>query len=114
MKKTRYIIVDKDLGVFLGTYHGSDLGADDDRIYACFAANNPFGLVNACSFKTEAAAKYFINDTFAPQKRPGLKPAAVETDSEFPHVVEIIKSGYGDFTHDMSDMLFEEASPTIH
>ena len=56
-KKRRYIISDTNMGVFLGTYNGYDLGMEDDgRIYACFAANNPFGLTTACSFKTERAA----------------------------------------------------------
>ena len=114
MKKTRYIIVDQDMGVFLGTYTGEDLGQSDGRIYACFAANNPFGLINACSFKTEEMAKYFINDTFTPRKRSRLKSVPVETASEFPHVIEIIKSGHGDFVHDMTDVLFEQADQTIH
>lgn len=114
MKKTRYIILDEYMGVFLGTYDASDLGAGDGRVYACFAANNPFGLTNACSFRTEAAAKYFIRDTFAPHKRPDLKTVPIETDSEFPSVVDIIKSGYAESTYDMMDGMFPEGKITIH
>lgn len=102
------------MGVFLGTYGGSDFGADDGRVYACFAANNPFGLTNACSFKSENAAKYFISDTFAPHKRNDLKTAPVETNSEFPNVVDIIKSGYANSTHDMIDRMFPTENGTIH
>lgn len=102
------------MGVFLGTYNGSDLGAKDNRVYACFAAHNPFGLTNACSFKSENAANYFIRDTFHPNRRRDMKAIPVETVSDFPDAVEIIKSGYADYTYDMIDCMFEDASDTIH
>ena len=114
MKKTRYIIIDEDMGVFLGTYNGSELGARDNRTYACFAANNPFGLTTACSFRTENAANYYIRDTFPPHKRKDLKALPVETNSDFPNAVDIIKSGYVDSTYDMIDGMFTEISETIH
>lgn len=102
------------MGVFLGTYTGEDLGADDGRIYACFAANNPFSLTTACSFRSENMANYFIRDTFAPHKQRQLKVLPVETETEFPTVVDIIKSGYGDLTHDMIDGMFNEENITVH
>lgn len=115
MKRTRYVIVDEYLGVFLGTYSGDELGAeDDDRMYACFAAHNPFGLTTACSFHNESTAKYFIRNTFAPNKRADLKPLPVETESEYPTVVDLIKSGYSEYTHDMLDAMFEYGNQTIH
>lgn len=114
MKKTRYIIVDDEMGVFLGTYSGEDLGSDDGRVYACFAANNPFSLTTACSFKSETIANIFIRETFAPRRRPQLEVVPVETESEFPSVVDIIKSGYGNFTYDMMDGLFEQTNLTVH
>jgi len=115
MKKIRYIISDDHMGVFLGTYNGYDLGMEDDsRIYACFAANNPFGLTTACSFKTERAAYHFIRDMFPPKKHGMLKTFAVETESEFPTVVEMIKSGHADITFDMIDSLMPAGSTTIH
>ena len=114
MKKTRYIIIDDSMGVFLGTYKGSEFGAHDGRVYVCFAANNPFGLTNAYSFKTENSAKYFINDTFSQHKKKDLKTVPVETNSEFPTVIDIIKSGYVSSTHDMIDMMFPTENMTIH
>jgi hypothetical protein len=115
MKKIRYIISDDNMGVFLGTYNGYDLGMEDDnRIYACFAANNPFGLTTACSFKTERAAYHYIQDMFPPKKQRNLKTYEVETDSEFPTVVDMIKSGLGDETFDMIDGLVAEGSQVIH
>lgn len=113
-KRTRYIITDNELGIFLGTYTGEDLGADDGRMYACFAANNPFNLTTACSFSSENVARYFIRDTFSPRKREQLDVVPVETESEFPSVVDIIKSGYGDLTYDMIDGMFHEENMTIH
>lgn len=115
MKKIRYIISDENMGVFLGTYNGYDLGMEEDgRIYACFAANNPFGLTTACSFKTERAAFHYIQDMFPPNKQRKLSTLEVETDSEFPTVVDMIKSGHGEKTFDMIDGLVAEGSQVIH
>lgn len=116
MKRTRYVIADQDMGIFLGTYNGEDFGDEDDnRVYICFASQNPFGLTNSCSFNTEAAAKFFINNAFPPSKRQGLKILPVESETDFPSAIDLIKSGYGEFTHDMIDGLFDEKSlQTIH
>lgn len=102
------------MGVFLGTYEGRELGMEDERIYACFAANNPFGLTTACSFKTERAAHHFIQDMFPPRKQRDLKTLEVETEVEFPSVVDIIKSGHGDECFDMIDGLITGDSQVIH
>lgn len=103
------------MGVFLGTYNGYDLGMEDDgRVYACFAANNPFGLTTACSFKTERAAHHYIEDFFGTRKARQLKTLEVETDTEFPTVVDLIKAGYSEQTFDMIDGLHAEGSQTIH
>tara|TARA_A200000159_G_scaffold116791_1_gene110297 strand:+ start:4021 stop:4368 length:348 start_codon:yes stop_codon:yes gene_type:complete len=115
MKKIRYIISDDNMGVFLGTYNGYDLGKEDDgRIYACFAANNPFGLTTACSFKTERAARQYMMDMFPPRKLRNLQTKEVETESEFPTVVDIIKSGHSEDTYDMIDGLVAEGSQVLH
>lgn len=116
MKKTRYIIADEDMGVFLGTYSGEDLGEiDEGKTYICFASNNPFGLTNSCSFQSESAAKYFIRTAFPPATRAGLKILPVESETDYPSAVEIVKAGHTDFTHDMIDCLFDERTiNTIH
>ena len=105
------------MGVFLGTYNSEDFGdsAEPKRVYICFASQNPFGLTSSCSFKTEAAARYFISNAFPPAKREGLMILPVESESEYPSAVDIIKSGHGDFTHDMIDGMFDEhCLETIH
>lgn len=115
MKKMRYIIIDENMGVFLGTYQGHSLGAEhDDRMYACFAENNPFGLTTACSFKSERAATHYIKDMFPHRKQEELRTLPVKTDSEFPSVVEMIKAGYGKHCHDMLDVMFESGNQTVH
>ena len=108
-KKRRFIIFDDNMGVFLGTYNGYDLGMEDDgRVYACFAANNPFGLTNCASFKTDVAASHYINDMFPPRKQKNLNLG------EVPTVVDLIKAGFGDQTYDMIDGLVAEGSQLIH
>lgn len=115
MKKRRYILADKDMGVFLGTYDGRELGYEDDgRVFACFASNNPFNLTTACSFRSLKAAENFARDMFAPAKYKKLTALEVETESEFPSVVDIIKSGHGAAANDMLEILFENGPQTIH
>lgn len=114
MNKKRYIIIDSNMGVFLGTYDGHQLGKDDDRMYTCFAENNPFGLTTACSFKSHRAANHFIKDMFPHKKHLELESLPVETQTEFPTVVEIIKAGYSEHCGDMLDTMFAEGPQTIH
>ena len=103
------------MGVFLGTYDGRELGYDDDgRVFACFSRNNPFNLTTACSFRSKFAAETFAKDMFAPNKAKKLSALEVETDSEFPSVVDIIKSGHNEAAGDMLEILFENGNQTIH
>lgn len=117
MKKTRYIIVDQQKGVFLGTYTPADFGGDpsDKQTYALFASNNHFGLTQACSFRTAQSAESYIKDVFPKGKGFHLRAFPVATEHEYPSVVDIIKSGYGDYTYDMVEGLFEdEEHATFH
>ena len=115
MKKRRYILADRDMGVFLGTYDGRELGYEDDgRVFACFSSNNPFNLTTACSFRTQTAAETFAKDMFAPSKQKKLTALEVETESEFPSVVDIIKAGHASAAGDMLEILFENGNQTIH
>ena len=115
MKKTRYILADKDMGVFLGTYDGEELGyKDDGRIFACFSANNPFKLTTCCSFRTKNAADVFKKDMFGATKRDKMYTLPVESEDEFPSVVDIVKAGHTDDCIDMLELLFESGNQTIH
>jgi hypothetical protein len=108
MKNKRYIVIDKNLGIFLGTCNGEEIGMHEGKIYACFAANNPFKLTTACSFESKESAEEFIVDIFPKERRSLLTIGLVETDSIFPSVVELIKSGHSKYTHDMFVGLFED------
>lgn len=108
MKKTRYVIVDANMGIFLGTYSGEDLGMDNEKTYACFAANNPFKLTTACAFETEEIAEEFIENVFPLSRRCHLDILTVESESHFPTIVEIIKSGHAEHTFNMIEGMFDE------
>lgn len=120
MKKPRYIIIDQNRGVFLGTYTDEDVAEDpnaetSDKRYALFASNNPFYITKACSFKSKTMAQAYIKDVFAPRRWEELAALPVESEQEYPDVVELIKSGYGDHIYDMLDGLFEDMEDaTIH
>ena len=118
MKKTRYIIIDENRGVFLGTYTEEDIGkqsSDNSKNYALFACNNPFGVTKACSFSSEEKAIAYIQDVFPKRRWSTLSPKPVESDNEYPDVVDIIKSGYSEYTYDMIDGLFDlRAAITVH
>jgi hypothetical protein len=127
-KKTRYVIIDDEHGVFLGTYTMLDfqseieegfLSANEEmshedwnKSFALFAKDNPFEIYRACSFSTSQEAKRFIKDAFGgAAKKLKLKTAPVECSSYYPDVIDLIKSGYGEHTYDMMDGL---ASPSKH
>ncbi len=121
-RQTRYVIVDDENGIFLGTYTMADfkqkieeefLGEDEyippydlDRSFALFAKDNPFSVPRACSFETREEARRFILDSFGPTaKKLRLKTAPVQTASLYPDVVDLIKSDLGHMTFDMLDGL---------
>ena len=115
MKKTRYILADEEMGVFLGTYDGEELGYEgDSRIFACFSANNPFKLTTCCSFRTERAANVFKKDMFGPVKQKKIYTLPVESEDEFPSVVDIVKAGHIEESTDLLEILFENGNQTIH
>lgn len=115
--KPRYIIIDYNRGVFLGTYSDEDVGSDSDpdKRYALFANNNPFYITRACSFKSANMARAYIQDVFPQPRWHDLAAMPVDSDDEYPDVIDIIKSGYGDHVYDMLDGLFDTPdNPTIH
>jgi len=121
--KTKYVIIDPSMGVFLGTYSMKDFFEEDDatedvpeysKSYALFAVNNPFGISRAYGFECEEDASSFIETSF-PNSGDEFDMFAVpvNTSDNYPSVVDIIKAGYGDFTFDMLAGL-ESPSEMIH
>lgn len=124
-QQTRYVIIDDDNGVFLGTYTMADFQVEEDffeghedanldKSFALFAKDNPFSIHRACSFETAEEAKRFIKDSFGVKASElSLKTAPVKCSSYYPDVVDLVKSGYGDYTYDMLDGL-ESPSEKMH
>jgi len=109
MKK--YIIIDPEDGIFLGTTGRDTAEAFIDiprsaRVVALFSGNNIFDLTKAAAFLSEKDANEYMH---AYIKRLGSDAfvADVESDSKDPYVdvVDIIKSGYGEYVEDMIDAM---------
>jgi len=98
----RYIIIEKNLGVFVGKY----------EFYAVFAKNEIFGAERVASFENKNEAVAFIEE----QLRTEEKEFCVEQincKSNYVPVVEIIKAGLGYHTHRMMDNIHMR-SEAIH
>jgi hypothetical protein len=90
----RYAIIDKDLGFFLGAF----------QKYAVFAKTDVFGLHKAFGFSTKEEANRFINE-YLGQDRGEWFVVGIDTNDEYIDVVDLLKSGYEDYTHDMIDSI---------
>jgi hypothetical protein len=90
----RYLIVEKDRGLFLGAY----------KEYFLFARNNIFPIVKAPSFNTLEEAElyiaYYLNET-------DRKYGVIEVDSKnkYVNIVDVLKAGYKEYTHNLIDFL---------
>jgi hypothetical protein len=91
----RYLIIEKDKGLFLGTY----------RQVSLFAKNNIFAVVKVPSFSSEEEAFTYIELELAKDDTEKYGVIAVETNSRYVNIVDIIKQGYGDYTHNLIDCL---------
>ena len=89
----RYIVIEKDLGVFVGAF---------DR-YAIYAKNDFFGLDRVVSFSTRDEAEEFVRDCLNTEGRE-FDIVEIETQNNWWVMVkDIIRSGYGKYTHRMMD-----------
>ena len=87
---TRYVLIDKIKGVFLGV---------DPLRNPCFADENRYCAANSCSFEYEKLAKNFAEDSGIWNNDTIL--VKVDTNGPFVSVVDIIKAGHGDHVFDM-------------
>ena len=96
----RYIIVDTDQGVFLGTRE------DPGRrgVGMLFSENNLYDLTRAASWKSEKEAQDYLHH-YIKRHLPESFVAAIESDSEHVDVVDIIKSGYGSYCAGMIEAI---------
>ena len=90
----RYAIIEEDLGFFLGAF----------QKYGVFAKTDTFGLSKAFAFDEEKEANSFI-DEYLGRDRGDWNVVGIETDDKHIDVVDLIKSGYEKYTHQMIDSL---------
>jgi hypothetical protein len=89
---TRYIVVEKSLGVFVGAF---------DR-YAIYAKNDIFGLDRVASFPTRVEAEECVRD-YLNKDGKEFDVVEIETPNTWVMIADIIRSGYGRYTHRMMD-----------
>ena len=108
----KYIIIDPDEGVFLGTAKNDELELiprvpEGVRILALFSSNNIFEITKAVSFKTEEEAEKYATK-YIRHGCPKAFVVGVEDNnpkSQFVDIVDIVKAGYGNFAWEMIEAL---------
>lgn len=111
----KYIIIDPTQGVFLGTARNYDEDMEEEdfnekgpmRILALFSNHNVFDITKAVSFATKTEAQDYLR-AYIRKGSPNAFVAPIETASnfeEFVDVVDIIKSGYGEYAKEMIDAM---------
>jgi len=106
----KYIIIDPDDGVFLGTRNDEEMGG----VGMLFSAHNFLELTQAVSWKTRREAFEYMHKFI----RPHLKNCFVAeiesySDSSFVTIYDICRSGYGDHGTEMIDSL-PMPNQTVH
>lgn len=107
----RYMIAEKELGLFLGTHMNSIVG-DKSKLFAIFAGTDIFGIAKATSFDTQEDAQLYI-DEFLSKRYDNLFVLPIESKEKYIDVVSIIKAGYAQYTHGMMDNI-QMQSEAIH
>jgi hypothetical protein len=90
----RYLIVEKERGLFLGAY----------RDYYLFARNNIFPIGKAPSFDTEADAEYYIKNYLQSNDRV-YGVIQIDTKGKYVSIIDILKAGYSEYTHNLIDFI---------
>ena len=98
----KHLIIEKDLGLFLGYYKGLFL----------FAKENMLPVTRAPSYDSIEEAEYYISQ-YLPKKDKKYGVISVVSKERYVNVIEIIKQGYADYTHSMINYL-PMLTETIH
>ncbi len=88
----RYIIIEETLGVFIGSY----------KQIALFAKNDIFGFTKVFSFEKREDAEEYM-DLFNKEETFEYKIAEVDAQTKYVKVEDLIKQGFGKYTHYMMD-----------
>lgn len=109
MKK--YIIIDDDEGIFLGTAKNDEVELFDvppgTKIVALFSSHNILDITKAVGFFTEEDAHSYIA-RYLKRFTPNCYVVPVEADdddSPYVDTIDIVKAGYGEHAWDMIDAL---------
>lgn len=98
----RYMICEKDLGLFLGTV------PLEDKVAIIYAATDTIGITKVVTFDSVEQASLLIEKHL---KKKGYTDdyefniVPIETKNKHADLVEVIKSGYGDYTHLMIESI---------
>lgn len=90
----RYLIVEKELGLFLGVYQGVFI----------FAKDNSFPIIKAPGFDSPDDAEYYIAKYF-PKENKKYGVIDVETNDKYVNIIDVIKSGYKEYTYNLIDFI---------
>lgn len=107
----KYIIIDPEEGVFLGTAKNEELDnirgvPPGVKILALFSSHNVFDITKAASFNSKTEALDYLH-TYIKRGCPRAFVARIDAPSshDFVDVVDIIKAGYGEYTREMVDAI---------
>ncbi len=90
----RHLIIEKDLGLFLGYYKGIFL----------FAKESILPVTKSPSYDSVEEAEYYISQ-YLPKKDRKYGVVSVISKDKYVNVIELIKQGYSEYTHNMIDYL---------
>jgi hypothetical protein len=99
---TRYLLINKEMGVFLGTY----------LKYVLFAKSDAEEIVKAYSFSDEESARIFAMKG-AEMSQEDYFIAPIQANDKYVHVVDLIKAGYGDHVYNLMNNI-EMVSYEVH
>jgi hypothetical protein len=107
----KYIIIDPEEGIFLGTAKNEDMmfvdrHPKDNRLVALFSCNNVMDITKAVGFLDKDDAHEYLR-VYLKRRCPKAFVAAIKDDTIGPYadVVSIVKSGYGSYAWDMIDAM---------
>jgi hypothetical protein len=101
----RYIIIDPEDGVFLGTHGNPTPGGV--RIIPLFSKQNLFEITKAASWSTKDEASAYLNRylRYDCPKAFVAEINFVNSKQDFVDVIQIVKSGYGRYAEEMIDAI---------
>jgi hypothetical protein len=107
----KYIIIDPEEGIFLGTAKNDDMSfmdrsPSDPRLVALFSTNNVLDITKAVGFFDREDAEEYAR-IYLKRRCANCFVAEISDDTKGPYadVVNIVKSGYGKYAWDMIDAL---------